>query len=256
MPKPRILFYDIETTPLKAYVWGLGKQVVRHNQLDNMFKNWGIICITYCWNDNKKAECIDWGYEEQDTSKVVYEFGKIIAQADHVIGKNNKRFDDKMLNAARMLHDMEGFPQWMKYTDDLEKQMRKYFRLPSYSLDFISGHFGLGGKIKMEFQDWIDIVEKTPNGLKAFNKMLKYGKKDVEDTRTLWNKISKHFEPRFNVARFFDRPMACKQCGSCKIHINKTHRVEGNVKYKEYKCNECLRYAGRMNYNTVQGKLI
>lgn len=243
--KPAILFYDIETSPLKAYVWGLGKQVVRHNQLDVDWSRHGIICITYCWNDGKPAQCIDWGYEEQDTGKVVKEFDKIIKQADWVIGKNSDKFDSRMINAARMFAGLPGMPEWMRYRDDLEKQMRKYFRLPSQSLDYISGQLGLGGKIKMEFQDWIDICEKTANGEKALAKMIKYGKKDVVDTRTLWNKLSEHFEPRFNAATYYHECLACKHCGSTELTPNTREKHQGKTIYREYRCKDCGRYAGR-----------
>lgn len=243
--KPRILFYDIETSPLKAYVWGLGKQVVRHGQLMDGGSRYGIICVTYCWNDGKPAKSIDWGYEEQDTDKVVREFDEILKQADHVIGKNNKRFDDKMINAARMFAGLPGMPEWVRYVDDLESQMRKYFRLPSYSLDYISEQLGYGGKISMEFSDWVNIVEKTKDGLRAFNKMIKYGKKDVEDTRGLWNKLKDHFEPKFNHATFsrVSDEIRCKQCGSENVVKNGT-RVAGKTRHQRYHCNDCGRFAG------------
>ena len=231
--KPRILFYDIETTPLKAYIWSLGKQVVRHTQLIDDSAQWGIICVTYCWNDGKPAQCIDWGYEEQNTARVVEEFDKIILSADHIIGKNNKRFDDKMINAARLFADLPPLPRWMYQTDDLEQQMRRYLRLPSYSLDYISDQLGLGGKIKMEFQDWIDIVEKTDNGLKAFNKMCKYGKKDVVDTRNLWNKLSTHFEPKYRP----DVP-CCSECRSFRRKKSGISYTKQGPKQR-YKCLEC-----------------
>lgn len=32
----KILFYDIETTPLLSWHWSLGDQVIRHKQLANM----------------------------------------------------------------------------------------------------------------------------------------------------------------------------------------------------------------------------
>lgn len=231
--KPKILFYDIETTPLKAYIWGLGKQVVRHSQLVHGSQQWGIVCITYCWNDGKPAKSIDWGYKEQDSARVVFEFDKIIKQADHVIGKNNKRFDDKMLNTVRLFKGLDPFPEWCRSNDDLEQKMRQHFRLPSYSLDYISGQFGLGGKIKMEFQDWVDIVEQTPNGLKAFNKMIKYGKKDVEDTRALWNELSKHFEPKYRP----DVP-CCPECRSFRRKKSGISYTKQGPKQR-YKCLEC-----------------
>lgn len=253
--KPRILFYDIETAPLKAWVWSPGKQFVGHKQLVKGHSRHGIICITYCWNDGGPAECIDWGYEEQDTDRVVREFDEIIKQADHTIGKNSERFDTKMINAARMFADLPGMPQWTKYTDDLEVQMRRYFRLPSQSLDYISSELGLGGKVKMEFQDWIDIVEKNSNGQKALAKMCKYGKKDVVDTRTIWNRLSKHFDPKFNMATYMNDGIRCKHedCGSANLKKNGT-RVAAKTRYQEYHCNDCGRYAGRTPLSKVLNK--
>lgn len=253
--KPAVLFYDLETKPLQAWVWSPGKQYVGHKQLVSTHSRYGIICVTYCWNDGKPAQCIDWGYEEQDTAKLVEEFDKVLRTADHVIGKNNKRFDDKMLNAARMFAGLPGWPDWIRYTDDLEQQMRRYFRLPSQSLDYISGQLGLGGKIKMEMQDWIDIVEKNPNGQKALAKMIKYGKKDVVDTRTLWNKLSQHFEPKFNVATYLDKRNACRHCGSENLKMNGTS-VSGGIKYQMYHCNSCYKYAGRHAVSQKGGKLL
>ena len=253
---PKILFYDIETSPLKAYVWGLGKQVVRHPQLDKAYSQYGIICVTYCWNDGKPAKCIDWDYKKQDSKAVIKEFDKIIRQADFTIGKNNKRFDEKMINAVRMFSNLPGLPEWVRYSDDLEQQMRRYFRLPSQSLDYISDQLGLGGKIKMEFQDWIDIVEQNKNGLKAFKKMCKYGIKDVEDTRTIWNKLITHFDPKFNHGAFLhgNWTSACKYCGSTDIRINGSF-MSGSVRRTKFTCKTCKHYAGSRPTDWKKGKL-
>lgn len=253
--KPKILYYDLETSPLQAWIWGCGKQFIGHKQLVKGYQRWGIICATYCWNDNKPAQVIDWGYEEQNTSKVIEEFDKIIKQADWTIGKNSDRFDTKMINSARMFAGLPGMPEWTKYKDDLEVMMRRYFRLPSQSLDYISGQLGFGGKIKMEFQDWIDICEKNKDGETKFKKMLKYGKKDVEDTRALWNKLSEHFEPKFNMATFTNEALICKyaDCGSANIICNGT-RVSAKTRYQCYNCSDCGRYAGRVPLSNVQNK--
>lgn len=245
--KPRILFYDLETKPLQAWVWSPGKQFVGHKQLVKSYSQYGIICACYCWNDGKPAKSIDWGYDEQSTANLVEEFDKILKEADWVIGKNSDKFDNKMLNACRMFAGLPGMPDWTKYTDDLEKQMRRYFRMPSQSLDYISSQLGYGGKIKMEFQDWIDICEKNAGGEKAFNKMIKYCKKDVEDTRTLWDKLAQHFEPRLNMSTFTNDGQAhCKhaECGSTNLKRDGI-KCQGKMRYQRYFCNDCHRYAGR-----------
>lgn len=231
--RPKILFFDLETKPLQAWLWSPGKQYVGHKQLVKEHSRYGIICVTYCWNDDRPAECIDWGFEEQDTARLVSEFDQIIKTADHIIGKNNKRFDDKMLNSARMLFDLEPMPEWAATNDDLEQQMRRFFRLPSQSLDYISSQLGLGGKIKMEMQDWIDIVEKNKNGQKALEKMIKYGKKDVVDTRTLWNRLERYIQPKFN--KDLGACLSCKSFNMQKAGFNYTL----NGKQQRYKCRDC-----------------
>jgi len=231
--KPAVLYYDIETKPLQAWLWSPGKQFVNHKQLVKQHSRYGIICVTYCWNDDRPAQCIDWGYEEQDTARVVREFDKVIRQADHIIGKNNKRFDDKMINAARMLEGLPPMPSWASTNDDLEQQMRRFFRLPSQSLDYISNQLGLGGKIKMEMQDWIDIVEKNSNGEKALAKMIKYGKKDVVDTRSLWYRLEKYIEPKFN-----EHLGGCEDCGSFN-RKKSGFAYSAAGKRQRYTCKDC-----------------
>lgn len=250
MSKPKILFFDIETSPLQAWVWQQGQQYVNHKQLVKGHSRWGVICIGYAWNDGKPAKCIDWGWDEQDTGKVIAEFDKIAATADLIIGKNSKRFDVPMINAARMFAGLPGLPQWAMSHDDLEQQMRRYFRVPSQSLDYYSSELGIGGKDKMEMQDWIDIVEK--NNPKKLAKMIKYCKKDITDTRTLWNKLSEHFDPKFNSSRFNENGIACKHadCGSNDIYKNGT-RMASSIKYQLYNCKSCGRYAGRAVVSSV-----
>ena len=240
MKKPKILFYDIETTPLLAWVWSTGEQYIGHHQLHKDRNMWDIICITYCYNDGKPAKHIDFDYNKQDSKKLIQEFDKLVADADIVIGKNNKRFDDKMVNAIRMFHDLPCDASWIRYTGDLEKQMRKHFRLPSQSLDYISNKLGFGGKIPMVMQDWIDIVTRHPErGLKAFKKMIKYGKKDILDTRNLWNYLEKHFEPILHVGLLQDdEALRCRACGSEKLHYHDM-RGTGLTMYYRYNCQDC-----------------
>lgn len=240
--KPKILFYDIETKPLLAYIWRLGEQVVNHKQLAKWGYRYDIICISYAWNDGTPAKVIHWGYEEQDSRRVIQEFDKIIKQADITIGKNSDRFDVKHINSQRLLHNLPPLPDWMDYTDDLERQIRKYFAFPSYSLDYISKELGLGGKVKMEFQDWIDIVEKLNK--KSFIKMCDYNKKDVEDTRALWNKIQPHIKPKFSMATFYG-DFRCIHCASKDLKKDGV-RFKGKTKYQTFFCKAHGGYAGRV----------
>lgn len=252
MSKPKILFYDIETTPIRAYVWRLGKQVVRHGQLsvDHYITN--IICITYCWNDGKKAKALVFDYETQNCKKVVQDFDELCKKADVIIGKNNMKFDNKQITTQRLLHDLPGMPDWLEKMDDLERHMRKHFALPSYGLDYFSDILGLGGKINMCMQDWINIVEKNEHGKASLKKMVEYGKKDIEDTRAIWNHCVKHFKPRYNHATHSEDHV-CTNCGSNNIRKNGT-RVAGKGKKQSWYCNDHGGFAGYTIINWKSGK--
>lgn len=244
----KTLFYDIETSPIKAYIWRPGKQIVRPYQLDKECFINKIICITYCWNDGKPAKAIGWGFFKQDTASVIKRFDKIIEQADITIGKNSDRFDVKHINTHRMLAGLPGMPSWATRTEDLEKQLRKHFALPSFSLDYVSELLGFGGKIKMEFQDWIDILEKKDYS--KYLKMLEYGTKDTEDTRAIWNHCEKHFTPKWNIS---EGKLACYLCGSCDIiKIGPVYR--GKTMYQRFRCKSHQGEAGHAPILT-NGKL-
>jgi len=281
--KPKILFFDCETLPLKARIWQPGKQFVGHKQLLPNYEMWDLICIQYCWNDGKPTKVLRYD-RHGGTKGMIEKFDELIRKADHCIGKNSDRFDIKILNSLRMLNGLPGIPEWNKYCDDLEKQMRRYFRLPSQSLDYISTMCGVGGKDKMEMQDWIDIQDyrelealrdaglngkelrvtsshlfkKSPSDVRkagrfALDKMCKYGAKDTEDTRQLWYYLEQHFEPKFNQALFKGHDIGCKSCGHDIVSKNGT-RIIGKTKYQYFICNACG-YTGTRSPISKNGKI-
>lgn len=282
MNKPKILFYDIETGLLKLVGFQLGKQVTRSSQLLPLNQITPIIMIQYCWNNNKKGKAIV--LDSTDEKKLRHqlgEFDKLIKEADIVIGKNNTGFDNKHLNIQRLLHSLPAMPDWILKSDDLETQFRKHFRLPSQSLDYYSQLLGLKGKIKMEFQDWVDIhcyselvnLYKYVNkkylntvakylygkpykkvvqcGLKALKKMEAYGIKDVEDTRAIWVYAEKHIRPKFNAAMLHGK-FCCTYpgCGSTDL-IKNGKRYTRVSTWQVYHCKKHKGYAGKAPISTA-----
>lgn len=239
MKKPNILFYDIETAPVKAYVWGCGEQVVRHCQLVKGASQTRIISLAYAFN-NEKVKTLHWDYEKQDDKPIVKEFTRLTKLADIIIGKNNNRFDNKHIHTRLMFHGLSSSHDLFFKSEDLERQMRRYFNLQSNSLDYISNELGLGGKVNMQFSDWIDIVEKRT--IKSFHKMIKYGAKDVDDTRKIWNYCLKYFVPTHNLSALLGE-FCCRVCGSHKI-IKDGSFLKGSTVYQKYFCNSHDGYAG------------
>lgn len=241
----RRLYYDIETTPLRAWIWRPGKQVVRPGQLDKEFNEYDIICIGYTWDTGEQG-VLHWGFDTQDSKPMVEAFTKLCDMADVVIGKNSARFDDKHMNTLRMRHGLEARPDLMEKVDDLERQIRRYFYLPSYGLDYISEILGFGGKVKMEFDDWLKIVLKDKDsGLEAFIKMIYYCGCDTYDSAVIFETTAKHFKPKHRVKAFKEGEVTCKYCGSLSVHKNGTTTSAAGTIYQNYYCKDHGGHAGK-----------
>ena len=270
MKKPKVLFYDIETCLLNGWLFRPGKQVFGHKQLlKGYFYHTHIISICYQINDNKPV-FLHWGESDDDEREMIRKFDEVIKSCDVVIGKNNRRFDDKHIATKRMIYGMEGMPEWVHKCDDLETQIRRTFFLPSFSLDYFSELLGLGGKISMEFQDWVDLAEyrmlqlggqgseklvEVLTGRKhkdikragkaALKKMGDYNPKDVTDTKAIWDYCVRHFQPRFNHATY-QQAHVCINCGSNNIRKNGT-RTSGKTIKQSWFCKDHGGFAGYTN---------
>lgn len=261
----KLLIYDVETSYLEARIWRPGEQVVRHDQLVPGRDQYKIITLSYRWfgEPASTTKCLDWGYNEQNSAGIIEEFDQLVKQADVIIGKNNKNFDDKHINTQRMIHGLEPFPQWAAISDDLQQQLKRFFAFPSQSLDYISNIMGLGGKDKMEMSDWVHIVERTPKlGPKAFQKMIKYNKKDVNDTHDILERVLPYIKLKYNCATQECKSVpVCTLCGEMKVVPDRII-IAGQTKYQEFYCTSHRGYAGRCTFkwnksrHKVYGKMV
>lgn len=284
----KIAVFDIETALLLAYLFRLGKQVVRSSQLDKSKNEWDVISVAWIDSESRKAKSLDWGYGAESSSIMLKKFDEIIKDYQKrgflIVGKNNTAFDNKHLNALRFLRKHEPLPEWTKYVADMQTHFKQNFTFPSQSLDYLSEIAGYGGKIPMEFQDWVDICEAklahqliADSGYKAvknmsetlfkrplkellaigkikLKKMVEYNKKDVEDTLNLFEDAIPYLKDLKNTALNTRRPNGlmhlgqnCTKCGSTNLIKKGT---AGN--FQHYGCKDCprtsngsLRYAGR-----------
>lgn len=273
--------YDIETGLLNADIFALGEQRIRHAQLTPMADSYTIICITVKTYGKKNTQT----FSDKDSIK---QFDAWTKEHDVVLGKNNGKFDDKRCNTERLLSSSAPNMELFDKSDDLEKQLRKYFALPSYSLDYISTLFGFGGKDKMEFSDWvfiknIKILEKfiklkrfnsselstiseilfkksfsyiINKGKKALRKMITYNIKDVMDTEKSLTKVLPYIKLKYNGSK---DGVGCRICGSTKLIATEISKIN-NTKYQNFQCienNEKPHYAGKavLRYDKSRNKI-
>jgi len=232
--KPRILFFDVETTPVKAWIWRTGKQVLRHDQIVEGQK-FDIICIAYRWQHSPKIYSLQWNLAKQDSSKMINDFAKVIESADVVIGQNSDSFDIKQINTQRLLHRQP--PISWPTSEDTRKQIKKHFYVTSSSLEYMSKLLTGSGKDKMAFQDWIDIIDK--HSALALKKMVRYCKRDVQKLYEVWKRIAPYVTIKASRAVIANTGQeACPSCAS-KLTRKYGFRVTRTGKKQRMQCYSC-----------------
>ena len=184
----KILVYDIETSRVTAKVWWTGKQYVGHKQLIEEPK---IISISYKWLGESKIHALTWDKNHSD-EKLITEFMEVYNSADMVVGQNNDRFDNRWINARAMKFGVH-FNTFVK-SFDIMKQTKRLFRLPSYSMDYITKFLNVENKQTHEgIKMWDMIQDGNKKQQKEYlQKMVDYNVGDIVSTEAMYVKLRKY----------------------------------------------------------------
>jgi len=234
MPKrePKILLFDIETTPNLAWVWGKYQQDVIAFE-----KDWELLCFAYKWYGRKKVyfERAD-KYQMTGKSadkKLCERLQELFDEADIIIGHNGDNFDIKKTH-ARMIHHEYNPPAPAKTIDTL-KIAKNRFKFTSNRLDDLGVFLGLGEKINTGgFPLWKGCMAENK---KSWNKMEKYNKQDV----ILLEKIYERFKPWIpnhpNIS-LLEGGNGCPNCGSINV-IRQGLRANHKAVQQQWQCKDC-----------------
>jgi len=175
--KAKVLFYDIETAPNLAYVWGHYEQnVIQH------LHEWYLMCFSYKWADDNKTHVVAlpdfkdaYELDPENDFHIAQELWELMDSADVVIAHNGDRFDIRKANARFIVHGL-GAPSPVHQIDTL-KAARKYFMFNSNKLGDLGEHLGLGDKVATGgFKLWRGCMLGEPS---SWRKMKMYAKRDT-----------------------------------------------------------------------------
>lgn len=233
--KAKILMFDIETSPILGWVWGLWEQnVIR------VHKPWYMLSYAYKWLGDKttKVQALpDFPLFEEDMEND-YELTKslwnLLDECDATIAHNGRQFDVKKANARFAVH---GMPPPSPYAIiDTRAVAKRYFRFDSNALDDLGEYFGLGKKVKHEGIDmWLDAMKGDK---RAWRNMKKYNKGDVD----LMEKVYLHMRPwmvdhpNFNLLN--GTTQCCPNCGGSNLQ-RRGYRLTRVSRYQRYQCQDC-----------------
>ncbi len=242
MTEPRVLFMDIETTPLTSYTWGTYKQNVIEVK-----EEWHILSIAWKWLGARSVQVCalpDFEDYELDTTSdfnVLSVFADHLDEADVVVAHNAAKFDVPKLNARMAYWQMD--PPSPYHVVDTLTMARREFSFTSNRLDALCDHLGLGRKMRHQgFDLWKDCMAGDP---KAWRTMKRYNRHDVVLLEALYERL-RPWAKVPNMALIGDKPDACPKCGAVGEMISRGWRYNQVTKRRQYQCQVCRGYcAGR-----------
>ena len=237
---PKILLFDIETSLMEVYVWGLYKQRIPHTNIvkdrNGKEKSWFVLSWAAKWlydSDILHDVCSCDEARDRDDSRILKSIWKLLDEADIVIGHNGDRFDIRKLNARFLDNGMEP-PSPFKTIDTL-KVARRHFAFISYKQDYLTKHFKLEQKLKTEFQLWVDCMNGDQ---KRLEEMAEYNRHDVMGLEEVYLKIRPYIKSHPNLGVLLDRDV-CTHCGSERLdEINAVYFTSA-FQYPVFRCMDC-----------------
>lgn len=186
---PKILFIDIETSPILAHVWRLFDQNVGLNQIQ---EEWAILsyCAKWQGSDEVIYEDLQGSEDFSDDSSLLPGLWKLLNEADIVVGQNSKRFDVKKINARLIMH---GYPKPSTFRQiDTLMIAKQQFGFSSNKLEWLTDKLCSGVKKQQhnEFPGHMLWTECMKNNPRAWAAMRAYNTDDVLSLEGLYEVLS------------------------------------------------------------------
>lgn len=233
---PRILFIDIETSPLEVMCWGLFDQNIGLNQV---IKDSSVLSWAAKWSNEDKVMYMDTRAEKDPRNdiNIIKDIWLLLDEADIVIGQNHKRFDIKRLNAKFKEYKL-GPPSSYKTIDVLTLN-KKNFAYTSNKLEYITNKYNIE-YTKLSHSDFPGMslwTECLKGNKKAWNSMEKYNKHDVLSLEEYYNGV-KAWDNSINFNVYTDSVINTCTCGNKSFKKNGFHYTSTG-KFQRMKCSKC-----------------
>lgn len=240
--KPKILLYDLETSMIKGYFWGLWQQNI---SIDAIVEDWYVICWSAKWlgtDEMLNSSVHDYPckvnkYRDNEAS-VILALWKLVDEADILIAYNGKRFDRKKMNTKFLEY---GLPEPSPYkVIDPMIICKSNFALTSNKMDFVAKYVAENeeGKLKTGLQLWLDCMN---DDVDALDKMQVYCDEDINVLERVYMAVRHWDKNSPNMALYYedDKPR-CNSCGSSDLSPIEGKLTHTNVStFSLVRCNGC-----------------
>lgn len=237
---PRVLLFDIETSPLVGYTWG-----TYQTNVIEVTQDWRVLSFAAKWAGDKDTlvlgQCDDPNWSERtgpylhdDDRWLCERLWELLDEADVVIAHNGNSFDVKKMNARFLVHRL-GPPSPYKTVDTL-RVARSQFKLTSNRLDDLGELLGVGRKAPSGFAIWEGAMRGDPD---AWKQMLRYNKQDVNLLERVYVELLPWVPNHPHLGLIAGKPGACRRCGSADVVSTDKHSYTDRRVRDVWKCRSC-----------------
>lgn len=228
----KILLFDIETSMLKAYTYGLFKQNI---PIENIIEHPRMIAFSAKWYGKRGTKFYsEYHHSRKEMLDAMHE---LLDEADVVVGWNSRRFDVKWVNSEFMA---EGYTPPSPFKQiDLMAEVKRNARWVSNKLDYVSERLLNEGKIPYSMSEMWRIVNNpdTPENVvkREWNKMRRYAIRDTNLVEPLLTKLLPWIRMPHPVR---SGEGLCRACGSENL-VRRGHALTLQGRYQRYRCEDC-----------------
>ena len=232
--KPKVLVFDLETSPIKAWAWGVWQQNIMPEQI---IQDWHLISWAAKWlfEDEVMSDVLTPDeILRGDDSRIAASLWDLMDEADVIIAHNGDKFDIPSTNTRFIINGL-GIPSSYISIDTL-KIDRRMFRIVHNKLDYVNKVLGLDQKKKTGWEVW----EKCMAGDQAaLDYMAEYNREDVRILEQNYLITRPYIKNHPNLGLFMDsNDLMCPTCTSTDVHEIGLYTTTSG-QFPEYRCNEC-----------------
>ena len=228
--RPRILLWDVETSPLVVTTWGLFKPHLSH---DNIQQESLVICAAWKWLGQEEVGSVGVNpARPKNDRRVITTLHRVLQEADVLVAHNGDKFDLRKFNARAIYYGMD--PLRDIPTIDTLKVARRVASFNSNRLDYL-GKFLCGvGKIKTDYDLWLRVMDGDQV---ALDQMMEYNRGDIIVLEKVYNRLRPYMKKHPN-ASLYREEHCCPTCGSTNLQ-KRGFKFQQTTRREAYQCKDC-----------------
>lgn len=262
--KPRILYWDLESSLMGTLTFGLWNQNISGNRIT---KQSHLLSNSWAFDDEppQGVRLTPEQVRDGDDLDVVVDTIRAIEQCDIMITFNGRKYDQKLLKTRALAHNLPPI-KFPSAHIDIMQEAKANFRFPSNSMQNISLMLGEHGKLATTGRNlwercykWEDYEDCD----KALAEMLEYGLIDIIATRDLFKRMKGWFKSSVNLGLITkeingentkdNHILMCPHCGSEDVDKIGSKAYTSVSSFDIYRCGEQdCRGLSRANANNTK----